>query len=65
MAEGMTQAPNSLSCQCSRPRDRCETMRKSGTLSKLALFAKAEIFTEPVDLVHSLVQDGHDPDVAV
>lgn len=40
-------------------------MRKSGTLSKLALFAKAEIFTEPVDLVHSLVQDGHDPDVAV
>ena len=65
VAEGMTQAPNSLSCQCSRPRDWCETMRNSDALSKLALFAKPEIFTEPVDLVHSLVQDCHDPDVAI
>lgn len=65
VAERMTRAPNSLSCQCSRPRDRCETMRNSDALSKPALFAKPEIFTEPVDLVHSLVQDCHDPDVAV
>ena len=65
VAEGMTQAPNSLSCHCSRPRDWCETMRNSHALTKLALFANPKIVAEPVDLVHSLVQDCHDPDVAV
>ena len=61
----MTQAPNSLSCHCSRPRDWCETMRNSDALLKPTLLAKAEIFAEPIDLVHSFVQDCHDPDVAV
>ena len=40
-------------------------MRNSDALLKPNLFAKAEIFAEPVDLVHSFVQDCHDPDVAV
>ena len=40
-------------------------MRKSYALSTPALFAKPEIFAKPVDPVHPLVQDSHDPDVAV
>ena len=65
VAERITQAPNSLSYQRLRPRDWCETMRNSDALLKPNLFAKVEIFAEPVDLVHSFVQDCHDPDVAV
>ncbi len=61
----MTQAPNSLSYQCSVPRDERETMRKSDALWKSALFAKPVVIPEAIDLVHALMQNGHDPDVAV
>lgn len=65
MAVETTPAANSLPCQCLLRRDECETMRKSDAVSKLVLFAKPEIFAEPVDLVHPLVQDCDDANVTI
>ena len=65
MAEGMTHAPNSLSCQRRTQRDPRETLRKSDAHWKIGLSAAPEVISKAVDLMHALMQDGHDPDVAI
>ncbi len=56
--------PNSLPCQCLPPRDGRESLRKSDAHWKIDPSVRPEALPEAVDLMHALVQDGHDPDVA-
>jgi len=55
MAEGITKAANSLSCQRRTARDLRETLRKSDAHWKIGLSARPEVIPEAVDLMHALV----------
>jgi len=65
MAEQITHAPNSLPCQCPPPRNGCGTLRKFDAHWKISRSAEPEVIPETVDLMHALMQDGHNPDVAI
>jgi hypothetical protein len=65
LAEGTQPATNFLSFQRQPLRDGCETLRKFDAHSKISRSAEPEVIPETVDLMHALMQDGHNPDVAI
>ena len=61
----MTQAPNSLWRWCRTPRDAREILRNSVAHLPPDVSAEPKIIPKSVDLMHTLMQDCHDADVAI